>query len=109
MDNKKKPKKNTTKNATPEKTLQDTPLKKDHNCTFCGRAASKIRLMIAGPPPNNPFICEDCVEVCVAILLDECKIDWVMRFNNLLVKAPAATKIISMEKTAKHKKGAKKK
>jgi len=65
--------------------------------------------MIAGPPPNNPFICEDCVETCVAILLDECKIDWVMRFNNLIAKTPAATKIISMEKAVKPKKGTKKK
>jgi hypothetical protein len=52
------------------------------NCSFCGRPSEFIRRLIAGP--NNVFICEECIEVCVAILLEENKDDWVSRLKNIL-------------------------
>ena len=37
-------------------------------CTFCGRTASQVDRLIAGPPGVN--ICNDCVEVCSGLIRD---------------------------------------
>jgi ATP-dependent protease Clp ATPase subunit len=38
-------------------------------------------MLIAGP---GSFICEDCVEVCIAILLDVNKKGWTTRINEVI-------------------------
>jgi ATP-dependent Clp protease ATP-binding subunit ClpX len=38
-------------------------------CTFCGKSRYKVTNIIAGPPGVN--ICNECVEVCNSILLEE--------------------------------------
>jgi hypothetical protein len=45
------------------------PVREVHFCTFCGKPSGPERYMIAGPPPNNSFICEKCIEVCISVLL----------------------------------------
>jgi hypothetical protein len=37
-------------------------------CAFCGNPAAKVKKLIAGP---TCMICDECVEVCVKILIDE--------------------------------------
>ncbi len=46
----------------------DAPV--DH-CSFCGRSASQVERLIAGPP--EIFICNECVEVCATLLRDQGK------------------------------------
>ena len=39
---------------------------KDHRCSFCGKPEEESKKLIAGP--DNVFICEDCIEICKAML-----------------------------------------
>ena len=39
---------------------------KDHCCSFCGKPEEEAKKLIAGP--DNVFICEDCIEICKAML-----------------------------------------
>jgi ATP-dependent Clp protease ATP-binding subunit ClpX len=41
----------------------------DRNCSFCGKSADMARRLIAGP--DNIYICDECVEVCRKILVEE--------------------------------------
>ena len=38
-------------------------------CSFCGKSADQVGRLIAGPP--GVFICNECVDVCGALLNDE--------------------------------------
>ena len=38
-------------------------------CTFCGKSRQHVESLIAGPPGIN--ICNECVELCNTILLEE--------------------------------------
>ena len=40
-------------------------------CTFCSKGRSAVENLIAGPPGIN--ICNECVELCNTILLEELK------------------------------------
>ena len=40
------------------------------NCSFCGKNQSKVKKLIAGP---NIYICNECVDLCNDILLEENK------------------------------------
>ena len=40
-------------------------------CTFCGKSRNQVESLIAGPPGIN--ICNECVELCNTILLEEQK------------------------------------
>ena len=39
-------------------------------CSFCGKSQHEVRKLIAGP---TVFICDDCVELCMDIILEETK------------------------------------
>jgi ATP-dependent Clp protease ATP-binding subunit ClpX len=39
------------------------------SCTFCGKARHRVQNLVAGPPGVN--ICNECVEICNTILLEE--------------------------------------
>jgi ATP-dependent Clp protease ATP-binding subunit ClpX len=41
----------------------------ERSCSFCGKGHDIARRLIAGP--NDIYICDECVEVCRKILLDE--------------------------------------
>jgi hypothetical protein len=47
----------------PEKTA------KERICSFCHKSSDKAYLMIAAP--NDIFICDECIDVCVKIILQE--------------------------------------
>ena len=49
-------------------TSRRTPVEK---CTFCGKSRNQVDSLIAGPPGIN--ICNECVELCNTILLEESK------------------------------------
>jgi hypothetical protein len=68
---------------TKSKKTDELPQEKYH-CTFCCKPASLTQVLIAGPPPNNPFICEACIEVCVSVLLQEIPTDWTRRLFRLI-------------------------
>ena len=38
-------------------------------CSFCGRPQGQVRKMISGP--NGVFICDECIEVCNEIIMEE--------------------------------------
>ena len=37
-------------------------------CSFCNQSQAEVRKLVAGP---NVFICDECVQVCSHILLDD--------------------------------------
>lgn len=37
-------------------------------CSFCGKSQHEVLKLIAGP---GVFICEECTDLCVAIVLEE--------------------------------------
>ncbi|HCM27923.1 MAG: ATP-dependent protease ATP-binding subunit ClpX [Treponema sp. GWB1_62_6] len=41
----------------------------ERSCSFCGKSADMARRLIAGP--ENVFICDECVDVCRKILVEE--------------------------------------
>lgn len=49
--------------ADKRKTSED-----DLHCSFCGKEQNEVARMVAGP---NVFICDECVQLCVAILQDD--------------------------------------
>ena len=51
-------------------------------CSLCGKSSETRKRLIAGP--NNIFICDECIEVSVAILLDVDKEEWALRIENIL-------------------------
>ena len=38
-------------------------------CSFCGRLRQEVDKLIEGP--NSVYICDECVEICHKIMLDE--------------------------------------
>ncbi|MBP5597393.1 MAG: AAA family ATPase, partial [Pseudobutyrivibrio sp.] len=38
-------------------------------CSFCGKTQNQVRKLIAGP--NGAFICDECVEICQEIIVEE--------------------------------------
>ncbi|MCL2609857.1 MAG: ATP-dependent Clp protease ATP-binding subunit ClpX, partial [Treponema sp.] len=49
--------------------LRNNRASNERICSFCGKSADMARRLIAGP--DNIFICDECVEVCRQILIDE--------------------------------------
>ena len=45
---------------------QPPPVEK---CTFCGKSRHMVESLIAGPP--HIYICNECVELCNSILIEE--------------------------------------
>ena len=50
----------------PRKTKNDS---KDVFCSFCGRFKDEVGKIIAGP--NGIFICEDCIDLCNKVILED--------------------------------------
>ena len=42
---------------------------KSVRCSFCGKSQDKVHRLIAGP--NNVYICDECIELCLSILDEE--------------------------------------
>ena len=78
-------------------------------CSFCGSFAIEHegRKFIAGPELSTS-ICDECVEVCLAIFLAEDNDEWISRIARLMSRA-ATRKYEQTNQTEIPKKGAKKK
>jgi hypothetical protein len=63
----------------PQKTVFDKNLK----CSFCEKPAENSRRLIALPPPSKICICDECVEVCIKILLEENPLYFVSRISDI--------------------------
>ncbi|MDR2632357.1 MAG: ClpX C4-type zinc finger protein [Treponema sp.] len=56
--------------------------REEGRCSFCGRPASLVRALVAGPPDASGrlvFICDDCVDVCVRVLVEAGEQRWIVR------------------------------
>jgi len=42
---------------------------KELHCSFCGKPQSQLKKLIAGP--GHTYICNECIELCHEILIDE--------------------------------------
>jgi hypothetical protein len=51
-------------------------------CSFCGKSSEASKRLIAGP--NNVFICDECVEVCVAVLFEDDREDCISRLIKII-------------------------
>ena len=60
---------------------------RDHRCSFCGKPEEEAKKLIAGP--DNVFICEDCIEICKAMLDETAEKDLV---EDVPLKKPAEIK-----------------
>jgi len=96
----KKKQENTKGKAPPKKRIpkpkEDNilqPLFKKH-CSYCGKPSTHAQRLIAGPPPLFPYICDECVEVCVRVLMEVGLQDWRSRIFSILA-IQAETKQVS--------------
>jgi hypothetical protein len=53
----------------------------DRKCSFCGKPVQKCQKLIAGP--YDIFICNECIDVCVKILLEDGSGNWIPNGNTL--------------------------
>jgi ClpX C4-type zinc finger len=42
-----------------------------HHCDFCGKTQKQVEKMIVGRPPQDGCICNECLEVCMSVILEE--------------------------------------
>jgi len=71
------PKKQPQKPVSPA--LQTEP--KEPFCSFCSYPANELNVLIAGP--NDSYICENCIVICAATLLEEKEESWRPRLIDL--------------------------
>ena len=73
----KKPQKSQKLGDTPEIVI---------NCSFCGKSSSKAKMIIAGPSPANSNICDECLEFCLKLLIEELPTYWYHRLLLLFMQ-----------------------
>jgi len=76
---KNKPKSKSSVKKPPQKVVYDKNLK----CSFCGKTADNSRRLIALQPPSKICICDECIEVCIKILLEDNPMYFVSRISNI--------------------------
>ena len=100
--------KKTVSKKTPQKANEKVPPKEENilqpsfkkHCSYCGKPSTDAPVLIAGPPPLYPFICNECVEVCVKILMETDQKYWRPRFINILATIKQKDEIpLDKEKT----------
>ena len=62
--------------------------KNEQRCSFCGKSKEEVRRLIAGP--GGVFICDDCVDICKA-MVDE-TLDKESKTEEVPLKKPAEIK-----------------
>lgn len=85
---------------------KDENSKKNLYCSFCGKSQQEVRKLIAGP---TVFICDECVELCNDIILDEANTENLLEnekiptpeemcalLNQYVIGQPAAKKSLSV-------------
>jgi len=66
------------------KTTAKKMSEKERFCSFCNKSSLKAYRLIAAP--NNIFICDECIDVCNRILLEESKDIWRNRLLDILTQ-----------------------
>ena len=61
--------------------------KYEQHCSFCGKSKDEVRRLIAGP--DGVFICDDCVEICKAMVDETNEMD---KVTEVPLKKPAEIK-----------------
>jgi len=56
----------------------------EKHCSYCGKPSTQAKVLIAGPPPLFPYICDECIEICVKVLMEEGLPDWRSRIIGIL-------------------------
>jgi hypothetical protein len=82
-----------------EENILHPPFEK--HCSYCGKPSVHAPVLIARPPPLFPYICDECVEVCVKILFESGPPDWRSRIVRLLAIQPVPQKTPSTQPEAK--------
>ncbi|WBW50163.1 ATP-dependent Clp protease ATP-binding subunit ClpX [Peptoniphilus equinus] len=67
---------------------KDTHDEKEQRCSFCGKKASQVERLIAGP---NVYICNECIDLCDQILAQEEVLNETEEFE---LKTPAEIKSV---------------
>ena len=66
--------------------------KREVRCSFCGRTQDEVKRLIAGP---NAFICNECVDICMNLIMDETEQEEGQVKFNLPEKLPTPAEIKS--------------
>ncbi len=82
-------------------------MKSDSNnhlfCSFCGKPKEAVKRLVAGP--NGVYICDECIEICREVMLEDDKKDNVKPVQNLLkpeeIKARLDQYIIGQDQAKK--------
>ena len=84
----------------PKPEAKNLPPVEDRKCSFCGRSYENVKNLIAGPPPLNAFICDECIAVCVKILAETNPQDWHYWLTGILAAIKQKNEIpLDKEKT----------
>jgi len=59
------------------------PLPPNIKCSFCGKSAKNARRLIALVAPSKTSICDECIEVCILLLLKENPYEWATRITRI--------------------------
>jgi len=72
-----------------KKNQQETPLL----CSFCGKSQEIVKKLVAGP---DVYICDECIELCNEILIEEAGSEFENNFDTLPVPEKLKKFLISM-------------
>jgi len=96
-----------TEKKPPQKKVTFAP---DLKCLFCGKTTKTARRLVALVAPSKNCICDECIEVCILLLLKESPHEWATRITRIFaVFAEKNKKLLKQsKKQLKPKKGVKK-
>jgi len=75
---------NKTEKSSQKSKKPDEPSETLRYCSFCEKSSNECHILIAGPAPLNANICEECLEVCNKILLEDVPSYWYHRLMLML-------------------------
>jgi hypothetical protein len=62
-------------------------------CSFCGKSQHEVRKLISGP---TVFICDECIDACVAIILDKVSEEDVASYFKQTLKSEAGKDLLTL-------------
>jgi hypothetical protein len=71
------------------------------HCSYCGKPSTHAKRLIAGPPPFYPYICDECVEVCVKVMMLDDNQDWRNRLISILATPVEKYKTLLIQEETK--------
>ena len=96
---------------TPEKAVipsQKIAFSPNLKCFFCGKTKKNSKRLIALPAPSNVCICDNCIEVCLKILLDLDTMEWLKRITRIFAIQTEKILLLSEQNKPKTKRRVKK-